>query len=144
MHRKKIKEKIISSPFIGRQLSRLKMGQSYYGIVVSTISAVSLIKLAFDLDIILIILMFPVFLLGAFAIGYYLDIKNINSMDQLKSNEMSQRYLNTGNIKNQEFELMMTEVLLEGIKAIQKGEPFDTNTLQQRYSEYKKKWSFRG
>ena len=142
MRKKKIKDKIISSPFIGRQLSRLKMGQSYYGIVVSTISAVSLIKLAFDLDIYLIILMFPAFLLGAFTIGYYLDKKNINSMDQLKSNEMSQRYLNTGNIKSQEFELMMTEVLLEGFKAVQKGEAFDTSILRQRYSEYKRKWSF--
>lgn len=139
---RKIKDKIISSPFIGRQLSRLKMGQSYYGIVVSTITAVSLLKIAFDFDIILIIMMFPVFLLGAFAIGYYLDIKNINSMDQLKSIEMSQRYLNTGNIKTQEFDLMMTEVLLEGIKAIQEGKPFDTSLLHQKYSEYKKKWSF--
>lgn len=138
---KKIKDRFVSSPFIGRQLSRLKMGQSYYSIAMTTISAVSLIRLAFDIDIILVLLTVPVFLLGAFIIGYYLDIKNINTMDQLKSNEMSQRFLNTGNLKQQEFELMQTEMLLKGFKAIQEGRELDFSEIWQKYEDYKKRWA---
>ena len=140
---RKSKRKFYSSPFIGRQLSRLKMGQSYYGIIVSTISAVALLKLAFDIDLLLVILMFPFFLLGAYGIGFYLDKKDINSMDTLKSNEMQQRFLNTGNLKSQEFQLLQTEMLLEGFRAIQEGNSFDITQLQKRYNEYKNKWSYK-
>ena len=115
---KKIKKKFYSSPFIGRQLSRLKMGQSYYGIIVSTISAIALLKIAFDIDLFSIILMFPIFLTGAFIIGYYLDVKNITTMDQMKSVEVSQRFLNIANIKTQEFELLQTEMVLKGLDAL--------------------------
>ncbi|MGQ4874205.1 MAG: hypothetical protein ACP6IY_09055 [Promethearchaeia archaeon] len=118
------------------------MGQSYYGIIVSTISAISLLKLAFDIDLLLIIVMFPVLLFGAYIIGYYLDVKNIMTMDQLKANEVQQRFLNTANIKTQEFELIMTQVLLEAIQALKEKKPFDPSLLYKKYEEYKKKWSY--
>ena len=43
--------KINKSKFIGQQFSRLKMGQTYYSIIVSTINAISLITLAFQLNL---------------------------------------------------------------------------------------------
>ncbi|MFX0041581.1 MAG: hypothetical protein ACFE8L_01600 [Candidatus Hodarchaeota archaeon] len=139
---KKIKKKFYTSPFIGRQLSRLKMGQSYYGIIVSTISAIALLKIAFDINLFSIIVMFPIFFMGAFIIGYYLDIKNITTMDQMKSVEMSQRFLNIANIKTQEFDLLQTEIILKGLESLREGKPVDFSELKTRYDEYKKKWAF--
>ena len=133
---RKIK-RIKSSSFLGRQLSRLKMGQSYYAIITSTISAISLASLAFQLDLWFIFLIFPIFLVITFIIGYYLDIRNIKTMDSLKSIEMTQRFLNTSDIKNQEFHLMLTSVL---ITAIKQGKEIDPEILLEKYEEYKKKW----
>ena len=44
-------DRMKSSPFLGLQLSRLKMGQSYYAIIMSTVNASSLVSLAFALSI---------------------------------------------------------------------------------------------
>jgi hypothetical protein len=139
---KKIKKRFYTSPFIGRQLSRLKLGQSYYGIIVSTISAIALLKIAFDINLFSIIVMFPIFFMGAFIIGYYLDIKNITTMDQMKSVEMSQRFLNIANIKTQEFDLLQTEIILKGLESLREGKPVDFSELKTRYEEYRKKWAF--
>lgn len=128
---------ITSSSFLGRQLSRLKMGQSYYAILTSTISAISLVSLAFQFNIWIIVLIFPFLLLITFGIGYYLDVRNINSMDSLKSNEMTHRFLNTGDLKSQEFQMMQTAILVE---AITKGNEFDPNVILERYKEYRNKW----
>jgi hypothetical protein len=140
---RKTKRKIFSSLFIGKQLSRLKMGQSYYGIIISTISAIALLKIAFDINILIIILLFPILLSGAFLIGLYLDKKDINSMDFLKSVEMQQRFLNTGQVKLQEFELLRTEMVLEGLKAIQEGKTINIDQIREKYNEYKNKWSYK-
>ncbi len=86
--------------------------------------------------------MFPMFLLFAFIIGLYLDRKNINTMDQLKSMEMSHRFLNTADIKSQEFQLIQTEMILQGLKAIQEGKPFDILELHKKFEEYRNKWSY--
>ena len=133
---KKMK-RITSSSFLGRQLSRLKMGQSYYAIITSTISAISLATLAFQLELWLIFLIFPMLLIITFIIGYYLDIRNIKTMDSLKSIEMAQRFLNTGDMKNQEFHIMLTTIL---VKALKEGKDFNPNKLLEEYEEYKKKW----
>lgn len=130
-------QKIKSSRFLGKQLSRLKMGQSYYSILTSTVSAISLVSLAFQINFLWLILVFPFLLLATYLIGYYLDIKNVNTIDRLKSNEMTHRFLNTSDIKNQEFQLMITEVLLS---AISKGESFDPESLREVYQDYKDKW----
>jgi len=99
-------KRVKSAHFIGRQLSRLKLGQSYYSIVVSTVSAISLISLAFEISFWMLLLTFPVLLLGTFVIGYFMDIYNINTMDKLKANEIGNRYLTTSDIKSQEFQLL--------------------------------------
>jgi len=133
-------KRVKSAHFIGRQLSRLKLGQSYYTIVVSSVSAISLISLAFEITIWMLILMFPALLFGAFIIGYFMDIYNINTMDSLKANEISHRYLTTSDMKSQEFQLLQTEIVLEALKAIQEERQLDPKDLLKKYDLYFRKW----
>ena len=133
-------KRVRSAHFIGRQLSRLKLGQSYYSIVVSSVSAISLISLAFQITIWMLILVFPVLLLGTFIIGYFMDIYNINTMDKLKANEIGNRYLTTSDLKSQEFQLLQTEIVLEALKAIQEERQLDPKDLLKKYDFYFRKW----
>ena len=133
-------KRVKSAHFIGRQLSRLKLGQSYYSIVVSTVSAISLISLAFEISFWMLLLTFPVLLLGTFVIGYFMDIYNINTMDKLKANEIGNRYLTTSDIKSQEFQLLQTEIVLEALKAIQEDRQLDPKDLLKKYDLYFRKW----
>jgi len=133
-------KRVKSAHFIGRQLSRLKMGQSYYSIAVSTVSAISLISLAFEINFWMLILTFPVLLLGTFVIGYFMDIYNINTMDKLKANEIGNRYLTTSDLKGQEFQLLQTEIVLEALKAIQEERQLDPKDLLKKYDLYYRKW----
>jgi len=133
-------KRVKSAHFIGKQLSRLKLGQSYYSIVVSSVSAISLISLAFHITIWMLILMFPALLFGAFIIGYFMDIYNINTMDSLKANEISHRYLTTSDMKSQEFQLLQTEIVLEALKAIQEESQLDPKDLLKKYDLYIRKW----
>lgn len=140
LKKSKIIKRVKTAQFIGKQLSRLKMGQSYYSIAVSTVSAISLISLAFRITFWTLIIIFPFLLLGAFVIGYFLDVYNINTMDTLKSNEITQRFLTTSDIKTQEFQLLQTEIILEAIKAIQEDKKLDPNNLLKKYKDYYTKW----
>jgi len=133
-------KRVKSAHFIGRQLSRLKLGQSYYAIVVSSVSAISLISLAFEITFWLLILAFPILLLSTFVIGYFMDIYNINTMDTLKANEIGNRYLTTSDIKGQEFQLLQTEIVLEALKAIQEERQLDPKNLLKKYDLYFRKW----
>lgn len=133
-------KRVKSAHFIGRQLSRLKLGQSYYSIVVSSVSAISLISLAFQITIWMLILAFPILLLGTFIIGYFMDIYNINTMDTLKANEIGNRYLTTSDMKSQEFQLLQTEIVLEALKAIQEERQLDPKDLLKKYDLYFRKW----
>jgi len=133
-------KRVKSAHFIGRQLSRLKLGQSYYSIVVSTVSAISLISLAFEISFWMLLLTFPVLLFGTFVIGYFMDIYNINTMDKLKANEIGNRYLTTSDIKSQEFQLLQTEIVLEALKAIQEDRQLDPKDLLKKYDLYFRKW----
>jgi len=133
-------KRVKSAHFIGRQLSRLKMGQSYYAIAVSSISAISLISLAFEISFWMLIVIFPVLLLGTFVIGYFMDIYNINTMDKLKANEIGNRFLTTSDLKSQEFQLLQTEIVLEALKAIQEKRQLDPKDLLRKYDLYYRKW----
>jgi len=133
-------KRVKSAHFIGRQLSRLKLGQSYYAIVVSSVSAISLISLAFEITFWMLILAFPILLLSTFVIGYFMDIYNINTMDKLKANEIGNRYLTTSDIKSQEFQLLQTEIVLEALKAIQEESKLDPKELLKKYDPYFRKW----
>ncbi len=133
-------KRVKSAHFIGRQLSRLKLGQSYYAIVVSSVSAISLISLAFEITFWMLILAFPILLLSTFIIGYFMDIYNINTMDKLKANEIGNRYLTTSDMKGQEFQLLQTEIVLEALKAIQEERQLDPKDLLKKYDIYFRKW----
>ncbi|MHA1239595.1 MAG: hypothetical protein ACTSQU_02265 [Promethearchaeota archaeon] len=133
-------KRVKSAHFIGRQLSRLKMGQSYYSIAVSSVSAISLISLAFEISFWMLIVVFPILLLGTFVIGYFMDIYNINTMDKLKANEIGNRYLTTSDMKSQEFQLLQTEIVLEALKAIQEKKQLDPKDLLKKYDLYFRKW----
>ncbi len=133
-------KRVRSAHFIGRQLSRLKLGQSYYAIAVSSVSAISLISLAFEISFWMLIVIFPVLLFGTFVIGYFMDIYNINTMDKLKANEIGNRYLTTSDLKSQEFQLLQTEIVLEALKAIQEKKQLDPKDLLKKYDLYFRKW----
>ena len=133
-------KRVKSAHFIGRQLSRLKLGQSYYSIAVSSVSAISLISLAFEISFWMLIVIFPILLLGTFVIGYFMDIYNINTMDKLKANEIGNRYLTTSDMKSQEFQLLQTEIVLEALKAIQEKQQLDPKDLLKKYDLYFRKW----
>ena len=140
LKKSKVVKRVTSAHIIGRQLSRLKLGQSYYTIVVSSVSAISLISLAFEITIWMLILAFPVLLLGTFIIGYFMDVYNINTMDKLKANEVGNRYLTTSDMKGQEFQLLQTEIVLEALKAIQEERQLDPKDLLKKYDLYFRKW----
>jgi len=132
---------IFSSKFIGQQLSRLRMGQSYYSLFIASINAVMLVKIAYpmiEVEIILIIV--PFLLLCTVFLGYFLDRHNINSLDTLKSNEMAHRFLNTGDIKNQEFQLLQTKILLEALNSLKDDKKIEFTEIEEKYNTYVKKW----
>lgn len=135
-------EKYKLSQFIGRQLSRLKAGQMYYSIVVSTISALSLVSLAFPfISILIFIFLFPIILFGAYCIGYLMDKSNIISMDIIKTVEMQNRYLNTADFKNNDFRMLQMETMFEYFKALQENKPPDSDVLKEKYKRFLKKWN---
>lgn len=124
------------SRLIGQQFSRLRMGQTYYSMIISTISAISLITLAFNFDIWILIVIFPVILLATFFIGLFMDKKNINLEDYRKSIEMQSRKLNLNDIKTQEFNLLQTIFIIKALK-----DKISEEDLLKEYAEYKKRWS---
>jgi hypothetical protein len=140
LKKKNIIKQVKSARFIGKQLSRIKMGQSYYSIAVSTVSAISLISLAYKIEFWMLIVAFPILLVMTFIIGYFLDIYNINTMDTLKANEITNRYLTTSDLKSQEFQLLQTEIILNAIKAIQEENKLDPKELLKKYEEYFNRW----
>ena len=133
-------KKIKISQFIGKQLSRLKAGQTYYAIVVSTISALSLVSMAFRVDILMLVFLFPAILFGAFLIGLFMDKSNVTTMDQMKTIEMTFRYLNIADFKNNDFRMLQMEIMFEWLNSINDKKPLDQNILKEKYKEFLKKW----
>lgn len=88
----------------------------------------------------MLLIVFPILLIGTFIIGYFMDIYNINTMDKLKSDEVGNRYLTTGDLKAQEFQLLQTEIVLEALKAIQDEVQLDPKDLLKKYDDYFRKW----
>ncbi len=128
------------SQFLGRQLSRLRNAQTYYAIVVSSINAISLISLAFHVEFWMLVILFPILIGVTLWLGFYMDTHNIIAQDSLKTADMANRYLNTGDVKAQEFQLLQTEILLDALQALQDKRPIDAAVLRQKYETYIKKW----
>ena len=130
------------SKFIGKQLSRLRVGQSYYVIVVSTITALGIINLAFpEINVLLLIILFPCIFFGTFFLGYIMDKSDIKALDYRKTTEMSARYLNASDLKNNDFRILQMEVMFEWLKSIQENKPLDFDVLKEKYKRFFKKWS---
>ena len=133
-------KKILSSGFIGKQLSRLKMGQTYYAIAVSTISTISLIVIAFEFEIWILLMLFPILLFSAFLVGYYMDKKDIITKDILRTNNMYYRYLSTSDFKLQEFQLLLVRSILKSFQDIKDNKNINMNYLMEEYEKYRKNW----
>lgn len=129
------------SRFVGKQLSRLKMAQTYYSIVTSTINTVSLISIAFKVDLILLWILFPFLLASTWVVGYYMDRKNVMTEDTLLQNDMANRFMSTSDIKAQEFQALQTEALMDALESMRLGKPVDKTVFKRKYDEYVKKWT---
>jgi hypothetical protein len=123
--------------FFGRQLSRLRLGQGYYQLIISTISAISLLSLAYKLTIELMIILFPVFFVGSFFLGYLLDRMNISAIDYRKTAEISGRFLNNLDLKN--FDMRMIQVEANA-RAIQDPAFNVGKFMEEKKAEFRKKW----
>ena len=122
------------SQFIGKQLSRLKAGQSYYMIIVSTITALGILDIAFEgISTWLFIILFPFVLFCAYLIGYFMDKSNVVTMDQQKTIEMAHRYLTKADYKMNEFRIVLIKVLFKWLESTQKGEPINYEEFDDEY-----------
>ena len=127
--------------FIGRQLSRLKAGQTYYAIAMSTVSALSLVIMAFPwIGLIILIILFPLILFGAYFIGLFMDKSNIAAIDHMKTTEMSSRYLNIVDIKYFEFYMTMFKSMFKWMESIQKRESINIKEFNDDYNKFLNKW----
>jgi len=135
-------KKIKLSQFIGRQLSRLKMGQVYYVMGMYSITAVGILKVAFpQISIWTFILFIPFMFVGAFLIGFIADRSNVTTMDYQKTIEMTNRYLTILDFKNNDFRILQMETMFEWIKSLKENKPLDKNILNEKYKEFLNKWS---
>jgi len=129
------------APFVGRQLSRFRMGQTYYAMILSTVNAVALVSLAFPVEFWMLILLFPVLFILTFLLGYWMDKSNVTAEDSIKSQEMLFRYVNLADRKAQAFQLAIASVNIEAFKAAVEKRPFDTDAaLRAKYSAYLDEW----
>jgi len=130
------------SQFIGRQISRLKVGQTYYAMGMYSISAIGILKIAFpQISIWTLMFLVPLMFVGSFFIGYIMDLSNITSLDHRKSLEMSHRYLTTVDNKDNDFRMLELEVKREWLESHRKNETLDPDILKKKYNEFLKKWS---
>jgi len=116
------------------------MAQAYYQLIVSTVNTISLISLAFTVDFVWLMVMFPFLIFVTWLVGYYMDKKDITAEDAVKCNEMLNRYINTADIKAQEFQMFQFQALIESLKSLQDKKPIDAESLTKRYEEYMKRW----
>jgi hypothetical protein len=129
------------SNFIGRQLSRLKMGQSYYMIVVSTITALGIVKLVWaSMPNWMLFTLFPIALFGAFFLGYLMDKSNVTALDHRKTLDMQARYVNVADLKSYEFWMVVMNVFFKWMTSIQDGKPLDRDEIEKEYHKFLKRW----
>ena len=139
---KKMKIKLGISKFIGRQLSRLKMGQTYYMVAMQTLTAVGILKIVLPKISVLTLIGFCFILLcGAYFVGLLLDKLDITTMDQMKTIEMTARYLNISDMKQMGFREIQTEVTLIALNSVITGEAIDVDKLMKKFNSYYERWN---
>lgn len=124
------------SNFIGKQISRFKIGLVYLTTITSTITAVSVFKIALNLPDWLLFALLPFFILMGFGLGYFFDKTDIITSDYRKSIEMSHRQLNTQDKKQQYFYLALFDFIIDSF--LQAPEELKKE-LRKKYKEYQKK-----
>lgn len=72
------------SKFLGKQLGRLRMGHLYIALVLQMFTALSLVKLAFNIPLNVFIITFFLGLFGIWFLGYFLDTQKIKTADDGK------------------------------------------------------------
>ena len=136
-------KKIKISQFIGRQLSRLKIGQGYYAMGMSSIATIGILKIAFPQISIwsFLWILIPIMFGGTFALGYIMDKSNVITMDYNKSIEMTQRYLTKLDLKVIDFQTVQMKCFFEWFKAIQDNKPLDFEIFEKEYKKFLKRYS---
>jgi len=135
--------KKLTSNFIGRQISRFKLGMSYLTLAMTSITALMMVKNVYpNIQLEWIIFLVPFLILGTIMVGYLLDKWNISTQDQRKSNEMTHRFLLTSDMKSQQFALTQTKMLLMGLKSIKEEKNLDIEAIMASYGDYLNKWKF--
>ena len=130
------------SQFIGRQLSRMKMGMSYVILFTSTITAISVLNIAFpEIATWLIVMMFPVAIFGSVFLGYIIDKGNIAVIDTMKTLDMTARFVNKADLKSYEFWHVLMNVFFEWMTSIQEGKPLKKDEMNKEYLKFLKRWS---
>lgn len=121
--------------FIGRQISRTKLTAVLYTMVMSTITALGVIGLYLNIPSIVLLIGGVIIGLISFAIfGYILDKSDISTADFKNTIDISHRYVNTQDLKNQEFYLCLFKTLATWFN-------LDITVLEKNYKKYLKKWS---
>jgi hypothetical protein len=126
------------SKWLGRQSARLKQGIIYFNIIVSSITVVSLVKIAFNLDVIGMTILVPVLLISSWFIGWILDKKDVVTEDLRKTTEMNARYLSMADEKANRFTIMNTAVLLSIFGNLEVSEA--KQMLESEYQKYRQSW----
>ena len=130
------------SNFIGRQFSRLKMGMSYILLIVSTITAMSLINLAFpEIDTWMIFMLFPFVIFGSVFLGYIMDKTNVSVIDTMKTLDMTARFINVADLKSYEFWRVNMIFTFKLVKSIMDGKEISFDEWENEYQKFIKKWS---
>lgn len=128
--------------FIGVQLNRLKLGQTYYSIILTTVSAISLVKIAFPkVETLYLLILFPIILLISYFIGYFFDKKGVITEEHRKGYEIFHRYLNTQDFKLNDFRLFQMKIFVLTLQKLQNEEKIDLDIIEKEYQKYLKKWS---
>lgn len=129
------------SRFIGINLNRLKLGLTYYSMIMSTLGTMGIIKLALpNLDFIYLLIIFPFMLFGCFLIGLFFDKKGITTNEYRKGIEMYNREFTLLDIKNMLFQKEMFNAWIKALSDFQNGIPIDLNYLNNSYEKYKQNW----
>ena len=130
------------SEFVGRQLSRLKMGLIYYTMIMGTFTALSVVKMAFpDLSTWVVFALSPLAFVGAFLVGYIMDKSNVITSDYQKTLDMQHRYMNITDRKNNDFRMVMMKGMESWFKSIQDGTPINSDVLDEKNKKFLEKWS---
>ncbi len=131
----------LTSNYIGKQISRFKLGMSYLTLAMTSLTALMMVKNVYpDIQLEWIILLVPFLILGTIMAGYFLDRWNISTQDQRKSNEMTHRFLLTSDMKSQQFALTQTRMLLLAMKNMKEGTEVDIDDIMTSYEDYLQKW----